>query len=71
MFAFSNSLSLVPTLSFDPKRKERGLCLDVSFSLQAAEREDEDITGHMGPCGGALTTEWDAIPCYGAWGEQF
>lgn len=40
------------------------------FSLQAAEREAEDITGHMGPCGGALMTKWDAIPCYGAGGGQ-
>lgn len=36
----------------------------MSFSLQAAEREAEDITGHMGPRGGALMTGWDAIPSY-------
>lgn len=69
MFPLSRFLSLVPTL-FDPKRKEWGLLsLAISFSLQAAEREAEDIPGHMGSCGGALMTEWDAIPCYGAEGS--
>lgn len=57
---------------FWPQKERKGsLSLDVSFSLQAAEREAEDITGHMGPCGGALMTKWDATPCYGAGGEQF
>ena len=52
-----SSLSLVPTLSFDPAGKEKGLLsLAVSFLLQAAEREAEDIPGHMGPRGGALMT---------------
>lgn len=64
MFLFSPSLSLVPTLSFDPKERKGSLSLALSFSLQAAEREAEDIPGHMGFCGGALMTEWDAIHSY-------
>lgn len=34
----------------------------VFFSEQLSWR----IQRHMGPCGGALMTVWDAIPCYGA-----
>lgn len=61
------SLSLVPTLFFWPQKEIKGsVSLAVSFSLQAAEREAEDIAGHMGPRSGALMTEWDSIPCYGA-----
>lgn len=67
----SLSLSLVPTLVFDPIRKEKG-ALSVSLSITrfpplAAEREAEAIERHMGPCGEALMTMWDAIPCYGVW----
>lgn len=52
-----SSLSFVPTLSFDPEGKEKGLLsLAVSFLLQAAEREAKDIPGHMAPRGGALMT---------------
>lgn len=50
---------------FWPQKEIKGsLSQAVWFSLQAAEREAEDITGYMGPCGGALMTELDAIPCY-------
>lgn len=67
----SHALSLVPTLSYDTERKERGLCLSIVwFPLWAAEREAEDIAGHMGLCGGDLMTEWEAIPCYRAEGQH-
>lgn len=57
---------------FWPQKERKGsLSLALSFSIQAAEREAEDILGHMGLCGGALMTEWDAIPSYGAGGPQF
>lgn len=77
MFLFSSSLSFVPTLSFDPKKKERkkerkgSLFLFFSFSPQAAEKESEDITDQMSPCGGALMKKLDEIPCYGTQGLQF
>lgn len=59
-----SSLSVFASCShtfFWPQKERKGsLWLAVSFKLQAAEREAEDITGHMGPCGEALMTEWDA-----------
>lgn len=81
IFYFSHCSARVSLLSlfvscshtfFWPQRERKGsLSLALSFSFQAAEREAEDTTGHMGPCGGALMDEWDAIPCYGAGGPQF
>lgn len=62
---------LFPHFLWPQKEIKGSLSLAFSFLLQAAEREAEDITGHMDPCGGALMTKWDAIPCYGAGGQQF
>lgn len=52
---------LFPHFLLTPKGKEKGSLSHkiFGFSLQAAEREAEHITGHMGPCGGALMTGWE------------
>lgn len=69
--SLSRSLSLVPTLSVWPHKERKGsLFVRVPVSLRAAEREAEDIAGHTGPCGGAVTVKWDAIPCNGAAGQH-
>lgn len=63
---------LFPHFLLTPKGKKR-VCVSRRFSLAPSswEKEAEDMAGHMGPCGGALMIEWEAIPCYGAWGQQF
>lgn len=70
-FPLSFFVSCSHTYFWPLKERKGSLSRSVSFLLQAAEREAEDIIGHVGPCGGALMTGWDAIPCYGAGDQHF
>jgi len=54
------------TLFWPQKERKGSVSRAVAFLLQAAEREAEDIAGHMGPCVGALMTRGDTYPCCGA-----